>query len=83
MSSAAESIRSTGPSNNVGSRLPWMPRSGQRGHAWSRDGDCGVTFDPALDEDDLRELQRKFALARGLTPNVKAALDDWTAGMAR
>jgi hypothetical protein len=51
--------------------------------AWAREGDCGVTFDPALDDDDLRELQRKFALARGLTPNVKAALDDWTAGMAR
>ena len=49
--------------------------------AWSRGDQCGVAFDEPLGADELRLLRAK--IAPGLPPEVKAALDDWTLGLAR
>jgi len=48
------------------------------------DGDeRGVAFDPPLDKSDERRLRQMIARAAGLPPEVRAAYDDWTLGIAR
>ena len=51
--------------------------------AWSHDGECGVNFDPPLEARDLRLLRHRAGDLRGLMPELQAALDDWTMGLAR
>jgi hypothetical protein len=50
---------------------------------WSLSGECGVAFDCALAPKDERLLQEKVALARGLPPDLKFALDNWAVGCGR
>lgn len=48
---------------------------------WSNGEECGVAFDEPLPSSDLEMLRAK--VVRGLTPEMKAAMDDWTLGVAR
>jgi hypothetical protein len=52
---------------------------------WSTNGECGVEFDPPLLEADLQYLRHRSALAHSnkVKPELKAAFDDWTNGLAR
>jgi hypothetical protein len=50
---------------------------------WSRDGECGVEFEPALTAAELNQLRYGVAKMAGLSPQVKAALEDWDSGFAR
>ena len=49
---------------------------------WEDGDERGIEFDAALQEDDLKLLEQKVANARGLPPEIKAAFDDWTQGVA-
>jgi hypothetical protein len=51
--------------------------------AWAEDGQFGLAFEPALTALELRRLQQRAAKYAGLPPEVTAALDDWTLGIAR
>jgi hypothetical protein len=51
--------------------------------AWSRLGYCGIAFDGPLPAGTMQMLEQRAAEARGLPPEMKAALDDWTLGLAR
>jgi hypothetical protein len=50
---------------------------------WSKGDERGVEFDPALSASDVARLRQKIAQAAGLPPEIKAAFEDWTAGVAR
>jgi len=50
---------------------------------WAVDGQCGVVFDGPLPATDVESVRRKVSRFAGLTPRMKAAFDDWTAGFAR
>ena len=50
---------------------------------WSRRGECGVAFDSPLEAEDVELLRERVAKAAGFAPEVKAAMDDWTMGLAR
>lgn len=49
--------------------------------AWSEGREFGIVFTEPLEDHDVQSLRRKAAI--GLTPELKAALDDWTLGLAR
>ena len=51
--------------------------------AWSDDGQCGLTFDAPLPAAVLAAIEKKVTRARGLPPQMIAALDDWQGGIAR
>jgi hypothetical protein len=51
--------------------------------AWSRLGFCGIAFDSPLPLADIRLLEQKASKARGLPPEMTAAMDDWNLGLAR
>lgn len=51
--------------------------------AWAHDGEFGVTFDMQLAEDDVGFLRNKVARTRGLTADMRLALDLWNAGSTR
>jgi hypothetical protein len=50
---------------------------------WSHRGECGINFDDPLSPGDVALLRHRVATMAGLSPQVKAALDDWMAGFAR
>jgi len=50
---------------------------------WSKDGECGVAFDGPLPTADFELLRYKVAAARGLSPDLRAAQEDWELGVAR
>jgi hypothetical protein len=50
---------------------------------WSRLGFCGIAFEACLTQPQIWSLEQQARTARGLTPEVQAARDDWTGGMAR
>ena len=50
---------------------------------WSRLGFCGIAFDDPLSPGEIKTLERAVNLARGLPPELKAAMDDWSLGLAR
>lgn len=51
--------------------------------AWMEDDERGVAFESDLTASDEKRLRQAVALARGLPPEMRAALDDWTLGVAR
>lgn len=51
--------------------------------AWRRGGECGIAFDDPLPPCDVELVRRKAAASRGLSPEMRAAYDDWTLGLAR
>lgn len=51
--------------------------------AWEAGEERGIAFDPPLDAEDERILRERAAQSRGLTPEMSAALDDWSVGFAR
>ena len=50
---------------------------------WSRSGFCGIQFDAPLMAGQIKALQHRVMKARGLPPELMAAMDDWTIGLAR
>jgi hypothetical protein len=50
---------------------------------WSESGECGVAFDTPLAIEEAEALRYRAAKTAGFTPELKAALDDWTLGLAR
>jgi hypothetical protein len=50
---------------------------------WANRQQCGVAFDPPLDPEDLHLLEEKVTQGAGFNLEVKAAMDDWTLGLAR
>ena len=51
--------------------------------AWSRLGFCGIAFDSPLPAGSLQFLEQKVTRARGLPPELVAAMEDWNLGVAR
>ena len=47
------------------------------------DAERGLAFETDLSTSDETRLRQAVALARGLPPDIRAALDDWTLGVAR
>jgi hypothetical protein len=50
--------------------------------AWKRGGQCGIAFEVPVALADVAILRQKSTLD-GFTPELRAALDDWTVGIAR
>jgi hypothetical protein len=50
---------------------------------WSRLGFCGVEFDVPLSAPEITSLEQRVRAARGLAPELMAAMEDWTLGLAR
>jgi hypothetical protein len=50
---------------------------------WSYKNLCGVAFDNPLDAEQVDFLRKRVASSAGFTPEMKAALDEWTIGVAR
>jgi hypothetical protein len=51
--------------------------------AWSDSEECGIVFEPPLDADDEDHLRQLVNAARGLPPDIHAALENWTVGAGR
>jgi hypothetical protein len=49
---------------------------------WEEGDERGIAFDVALHPDDEQLLQQKVREMHGLPPEIKAAFDDWTQGVA-
>jgi hypothetical protein len=50
---------------------------------WNYKDLCGVAFDHPLAAEDFDFLRKKVATSAGFTAEMKAALDEWTLGVAR
>ena len=50
---------------------------------WKRDGECGVQFYEPLLQDDVISVRCEVTDGLGLTPTMRAAMDDWVLGVAR
>jgi PilZ domain len=50
---------------------------------WSDEDQCGVAFDVPLAPEDVEYLRQRGASSAGFTAETKAALDEWTLGVAR
>ena len=48
--------------------------------AWVREPEFAIAFDEPLGFEDLDVLQSNVRAARGLPPDIKAAIDDWVLG---
>lgn len=48
--------------------------------AWVREPEFAMAFDEPLETEDLEILNDNVRAARGLPPDVKAAIDDWVLG---
>ena len=51
--------------------------------AWAEGDVCGIAFSEPLPPGSLQALRLSVSKARGLPPEIKAAFDDWTLGIAR
>ena len=51
--------------------------------AWRRDGECGIAFEGPLPPDAVNGLRQKAAKMGGQPPELRAAFEDWTLGLAR
>ena len=51
--------------------------------AWVRGDQFGVAFDEALSATDVHQLRCRLSKSAGLPPEMSAAMDDWTTGLAR
>jgi len=50
---------------------------------WKRMGFCGIEFDAPLSLAAIKQLEHKVRIARGLPPQIMAAMEDWAIGLAR
>jgi hypothetical protein len=50
---------------------------------WSRRGECGVRFELPLEPLDIHDLRQKVRERAGLPRELRDALEDWSAGLAR
>jgi hypothetical protein len=50
---------------------------------WTTERECGIAFDGPLPANDMARLCKEAARLRGVSPEMRAALDDWTLGIAR
>lgn len=50
---------------------------------WCRLGFCGVEFEVPLSPAQIASLEGRVRAARGLAPELMAAMEDWTVGLAR
>jgi hypothetical protein len=52
---------------------------------WNHHPTCGITFDQAIDESQVEELRRagRYTSLARLTPEERAAAEDWISGFAR
>jgi hypothetical protein len=50
---------------------------------WKRLGFCGIEFDAPLPLAAIKMLEHKVRMARGLPPQIMAAMEDWAVGLAR
>jgi len=51
--------------------------------AWVRADQFGVSFDEPLDLQEVQQLKGKLSRCAGLPPEMSAAMDDWSTGLAR
>lgn len=51
--------------------------------AWKHDCECGIAFDGPVPAIDVERVRHKANTSAGLTPDERAALEDWTVGLAR
>ena len=51
--------------------------------AWEKDDERGVAFDEPLKAIDEARLRQRVDQAKGLSPELRAAFDDWAMGFAR
>lgn len=51
--------------------------------AWKHDGECGIALYVPLPVGDVQSIRQKAAKLGGVTPELRAAFDDWTLGVAR
>ena len=51
--------------------------------AWVRGDQFGVSFDDPLQATDVERFKGKMSKSAGLAPEMSAAMDDWTTGLAR
>lgn len=51
--------------------------------AWKQDGQCGIAFDEPLPPGEVESIRAKAASSRGFSPEMRAAFDDWSLGLAR
>lgn len=50
---------------------------------WCDEDQFGVAFENPLDAEQVDLLRQRVSNAAGFTPEMKAALDEWTMGVAR
>ncbi len=50
---------------------------------WSDGRQCGIAFESPLTSAEVERLRQKVTAVAGLSPQLKAALDDWMTGFAR
>jgi hypothetical protein len=50
---------------------------------WQKGDTRGVAFEPSLFPSEVQKLRQLVSQAQGLSPDLKAAWDDWELGMAR
>jgi hypothetical protein len=50
---------------------------------WQKGDTRGVAFEPSLLPGEVQKLRQLVSQAQGLSPDLKAAWDDWELGMAR
>jgi hypothetical protein len=48
--------------------------------AWSRENECGISFELPIADDDVEAVRQSVAERRGLSLEMKSALDAWTVG---
>lgn len=51
--------------------------------AWVRGDQFGIAFDDPLEPMDVHQLRCRLSRSAGLAPEMSAAMDDWTTGLAR
>ena len=52
---------------------------------WAHDGECGVAFEAPIFAGEVQRLRREGAIWTlvGISPEVRAAVEDWEFGVAR
>jgi hypothetical protein len=51
--------------------------------AWVRGDQFGIAFDEPVSPAEAQQLKGKLSRCAGLAPEMSAAMDDWTTGLAR
>lgn len=51
--------------------------------AWIDGDQFGVAFDESINRTEVHQLRSRLARCAGLSPELTAAMDDWSTGLAR